>query len=132
MPLIRYKLDDVAVPIDEECSCGVRLPLLNSVEGRLNDFLIATDGRRIPPSRFYPFPFDDYIGIRQFKVTQIRSDRLVVQLAVEKDLFDFSRLEKARLKIQELFGVDMQVRFDIVEKIEMDKAGKMRPISRLF
>ena len=132
MPLIRYKLDDVAVPVDEECSCGVKLPLLGSVEGRLNDFLIATDGRRIPPSRFYPFPFDDYIGIRQFKVTQIGSDRLVVQLAVEKDLFDFSRLEKARLKIQELFGVDMQVRFDIVEKIEMDKTGKMRPISRLF
>jgi hypothetical protein len=55
----------------------------------------------------------------------------VVQLAVEKD-FDFSRLEKARLKIQELFGVDMQVRFDIVEKIEIDKTGKIRPISRLF
>jgi hypothetical protein len=71
------------------------------------------------------------VGIRQFKVTQTGSDRLVVQLAVEKD-FDFSRLEKARLKIQELFGVDMQVRFDIVEKIEIDKTGKIRPISRLF
>ena len=132
MPLIRYKLHDVAIPTDEECPCGVKLPLLKSVEGRLNDFLIAIDGRRIPPSRFYPFPFDDYTGIKQFKVTQVRSDRLVIQLVVEKNLFDFCRLGKAQLRIQRLFGVDMQVDFDIVEKIEIDKPGKMRPISRMF
>jgi phenylacetate-CoA ligase len=132
MPLIRYKLHDVAIPIDEECPCGVKLPLLKSIEGRLNDFLIAMDGRRIPPSRFYPFPFDDYVGIKQFKVAQVRSDRLVIQLVVEKNLFDFSRLSKAQLRIQELFGVDMQVDFEIREKIEIDKAGKMRPISRTF
>ncbi len=43
MPLIRYRLHDVVVPSDEECPCGVRLPLLKSVEGRLNDFLIASE-----------------------------------------------------------------------------------------
>jgi len=132
MPLIRYRLHDVVVPSDEECPCGVRLPLLKSVEGRLNDFLIASDGRRIPPSRFYPFPFDDYSGIKQFKVTQDRRNRIVVQLVVDDDLFDFSRLDKARLRIQGLFGADMQVDFDIVDKIEMDKTSKMRPVSRLF
>ena len=132
MPLIRYRLNDVAIPIDDECTCGVKLPLLKSVEGRMNDFLIASDGRRVPPARFYPFPFDDYVGIKQFKVVQDRRDRLVVQLIVEEALFDYSRLNKARLKLQELFGVDMQVDFDIVDKIEMDKTGKMRPVSRLF
>jgi phenylacetate-CoA ligase len=132
MPMIRYRLHDVAVPINEECTCGVKLPLLKSIEGRLNDFLIASDGRRIPPSRFYPFPFDDYAGIRQFKVTQDRRNRLLIQLVPEKDLFDFSRLDTARLRIQELFGADMQVDFDIVEKIIVDKTGKTRPISRLY
>jgi phenylacetate-coenzyme A ligase PaaK-like adenylate-forming protein len=132
MPLIRYKLHDVAIPIDGECPCGVKLPLLKCIEGRLNDFLIASDGRRIPPSRFYPFPFDDYIGIKQFKVTQVRSDRLVIHLMVEKNSFDFSSLYKARLRIQELFGADMRVDFDIVKKIDFDKGGKMRPISRMF
>lgn len=132
MPLIRYRLNDVAIPIADECICGVKLPLLKSVEGRMNDFLIASDGRRVPPARFYPFPFDDYVGIKQFKVVQDRRDRLVVQLIVEEASFDYSRLNKARLKLQELFGVDMHVDFDIVDKIEMDKTGKMRPVSRLF
>ena len=44
MPLIRYELDDVGVPIDDECTCGLNLPLVKIVEGRADDFLVTTDG----------------------------------------------------------------------------------------
>ena len=47
MPLIRYDLGDVAVLTDDGCGCGVSLSLLRFVEGRKDDFLMATDGRII-------------------------------------------------------------------------------------
>ena len=132
MPLIRYEHDDIAVPIDGECSCGVKLPLLKGIEGRENDFLMALDGRLISPWQFYPYPFDDYVGLKQFKVIQDRKDRLIFQLIIEDSLFDVSRLDRARVTIQKLFGGEMQVDFEIVDEFQRDKSGKMRVISRLF
>jgi phenylacetate-CoA ligase len=131
MPLIRYRLDDIATPIDDECPCGVKLPLLKNVEGRENDFLIALDGRRIPPARFFPFPFDDYAGITQMRINQYRKNGIKIELVAE-DTFDRKRLEKARSKIQEVFGQGMQIEFEMVESLERDATGKMRNIIRSF
>lgn len=131
MPLIRYRLDDMATPIDDECPCGVRLPLLKNVEGRENDFLIALDGRRIPPAQFFPFPFDDYTGLTQMRINQYRKDGIKVELVTE-DTFDLKRLERVRSKIQEVFGEGMQVEFEMVESLKRDATGKMRNIIRSF
>jgi len=131
MPLIRYKGDDIAVPMNFHCPCGVKLPLLRGIEGRQSDLLITLDGRSISPWRFFPYPFDDYTGIIQFKITQERKDRIVFQLVLE-DTFDMSRLDEARKRIKNLFGEKMQIDFQIIEKFDREKSGKARTISRLF
>lgn len=132
MPLIRYKNDDLASRLDGECSCGVRLPLIKGLEGRESDLLMTLDGRLISPWRFYPFPFDSYMGIAQFTITQERRDRILFRLVVEKDTFDMSRLDQAQLNIKKLFGEEMQVEFRIIDKFEKETTGKMHAISRLF
>lgn len=48
-PVIRYFTDDVAVPSGEPCSCGRSLPIIKSIEGRIFDFILTTDGRHISP-----------------------------------------------------------------------------------
>jgi phenylacetate-CoA ligase len=48
MPLIRYRLGDYAAwAEDQSCSCGNMQPIITHLEGRVDDFLITTDGRRI-------------------------------------------------------------------------------------
>jgi len=131
MPLIRYKGDDIAVPMDVQCPCGVKLPLLKGIEGRQSDLLITLDGRSISPWRFFPYPFDDYAGIIQFTITQERRDRIVFRLVLE-DTFDMSRLDEARQRIKDLFGEEMQIDFRIIDKFDREKSGKIRAISRLF
>jgi phenylacetate-CoA ligase len=131
MPLIRYKTDDIAVPMDVQCPCGVKLPLLKSIDGRQNDLLMTLDGRSISPWRFFPYPFDDYTGIIQFKIAQERKDKIVFQLVLE-DTFDMSRLDEARERIKNLFGEEMQIDFRFIEKFDREKSGKARTISRLF
>ncbi|MFQ5910481.1 MAG: phenylacetate--CoA ligase family protein, partial [Thermoplasmata archaeon] len=49
MSLIRYQLGDVGVPSCEPCPCGRGLPLLLSVEGRVEDFVVLPDSRILTP-----------------------------------------------------------------------------------
>jgi phenylacetate-CoA ligase len=131
MPLIRYRLDDIGMFSDEKCACGVTLPLMKIIEGRTEDFLITLDGRMIPPSLFFPFPFGKDDGVKQFRIIQDRKDSLKFQL-VTKEGFSDEAIERATRRIKNLFGNDIYVEFHVVDVIERGKTGKMRKIiSRL-
>jgi phenylacetate-CoA ligase len=48
MPLIRYRLGDYAAwAKDQDCSCGGPGPILEELTGRVDDYLVTLDGRRI-------------------------------------------------------------------------------------
>jgi phenylacetate-CoA ligase len=129
MPLIRYRLGDVGIPEQEQCSCGRPLPLLKIIEGRTDDFLVTLDDKLISPLIFFPYPFKDFEGIKQFRVIQEKRDRLIIQLVLEEGYRSGSEIfEKARIEISRLFGAAMQVEFQTLDKIEKDPSGKLRKI----
>jgi phenylacetate-CoA ligase len=48
MPLLRYRLGDYAAWAEEQsCPCGNPHPIITHLEGRVDDYLITLDGRRI-------------------------------------------------------------------------------------
>jgi phenylacetate-CoA ligase len=48
MPLIRYRLGDYAAwAADQTCTCGNPQPILDTIAGRLDDFIITPGGRRV-------------------------------------------------------------------------------------
>jgi phenylacetate-CoA ligase len=48
MPLIRYRLGDYAAwAEDQNCPCGNPQSIITSLEGRVDDYLITADGRKI-------------------------------------------------------------------------------------
>ena len=47
MPMIRYRIGDMGVWEEGECSCGRGLPRLREVSGRVTDFLVGADGRLV-------------------------------------------------------------------------------------
>lgn len=133
MPLIRYELDDVAVPVDDECSCGVDLPLINHIEGRIDDFLVATDGRLISPAVFFPYPFENFDVIKQFRVVQERKDKLRIELVPKGGFLNKNDFfEKAEKRIKQLFGENMNVEFKVLDAIPRDKTGKLRKVVSLI
>ena len=48
MPLIRYRIGDYAAWAREQtCQCGNPNPVIENLEGRVDDYLVTSDGRRI-------------------------------------------------------------------------------------
>ena len=48
MPLIRYRLGDWASwAEDQSCLCGNQQPIITDLQGRVDDYLITADGRKI-------------------------------------------------------------------------------------
>ena len=48
MPLVRYRMRDYAAWAKEQfCPCGNRQPILDHLEGRLDDYLIVRGGRKV-------------------------------------------------------------------------------------
>jgi phenylacetate-CoA ligase len=128
MPLIRYRLGDIGIPNEEQCSCGRTLPLMKVVEGRADDFLITTDGRLISPLVFFPYPFKEG-ETRQFRVIQEKRDKLIIQLVLQEGVRGEREIfEHARKEISRLFGTATRVEFQTLDKIEKDPSGKLRKI----
>lgn len=129
MPLIRYRVGDVGISSDEQCSCGRILPLMEVLEGRADDFLVTLDGKLVSPLIFHPYPFENSEWIKQFRIVQEKRDKLIVQLVIKEDAGDVAKIiTDAGVRLIELFGTGMQVEFRTVKSIERDASGKLRKI----
>jgi phenylacetate-CoA ligase len=131
MPLIRYRMRDMAIRLDDECSCGVRLPLFKVIEGRQDDTLENEAGKLISPrllSDILDEPFNNYQGINQYQIIQEKINSLVINLEVNENFLGEERLEKAKKILQDVFGNETDITFKVVKKIEKDNSGKLRKI----
>lgn len=129
MPFIRYSVGDQGVPLSEECSCGRPLPLMNVSKGRKDDFLTALDGRIVSPLFVAPsFFFGSVDAVKQFRIIQERTDKLIVQFAQPKSPLDDKTLERACTEIRKILGEGVQVEYQQVDKIERDASGKQRKV----
>lgn len=79
MPLIRYEVGDRVTLADPAsvCSCGRKLPMLESVEGRNDDTIITPNGRHV--GRLDPV-FKSNFPIVEAQVIQDAPDHLLVQI----------------------------------------------------
>lgn len=79
MPIVRYRLGDLAELVGRPCSCRVALPLMRPPVGREWDALELPSGKLLSTWGFNIF-LRDLEGLRQFRVVQSARDRVVLQL----------------------------------------------------
>lgn len=126
-PFIRYNTGDVVIvePDDFKCKCGRSSKVIRSIEGRIDDYVLTPDGKRI--MRF------DYI----FKNTQEAQEAQVVQhnlseVEIKAVLHDINMKESFEKKVKENFKVyiskDMEVVFNYVQFIQKSNTGKFKAV----
>lgn len=125
MPLIRYRIGDVGSFSDENCPCGITLPLMRSLKGRCNDFIMLPDGRKLSPWFFWNSI--DLTGVAQFRIVQEKIDVIRVLLKVAEN-YGKEQVDKTIKGLREVFGNEVDVMVDVVDELPQDNSGKMRSV----
>jgi phenylacetate-CoA ligase len=134
VPFIRYSVGDLGRASDDLCPCGVKLPLMEVVEGRKDSVVVLPDGRLLSPRVFTVamgmFRFCNLI--EQYRIVQREIDRFDVYLKmgtlyVDHELMRSELVEHLvkTLKVDG-FSLDLDVKF--VNEIPLSKGGKLMAV----
>ena len=124
MPFIRYKVEDVGVPMETMCSCGRGLPLMGRVTGRVADFLLSKNGDRIAGISLIENTLTDLPGIDQMQIIQNSLDDLMINIVPGKEFSD--DVQSNLIRYFEKVFPDTVVTVNKVEKILPEPSGKYR------
>lgn len=130
MPFLRYRLDDVGIPSDESCPCGRTLPVLEEIEGKLDDFIILSSGELIPSTRIIPYLFDAP-HIDQFKVLQDSPDHIELRIVPQEGFTDDMERELVAC-IQTALDMRITVTVRKVHHVDLTGQGKYKRVQRTF
>ena len=125
-PFIRYRTGDIAVADAARCACGRGLPLLREIQGRSNDFIMASDGT-VMQSAALTYVLRDLPGIEAFKIVQESLLRTRVFLVAGAG-FDRGATARIAAGFKQRLGSGVEVLVELVPDIAPEKSGKYRYI----
>lgn len=137
-PLIRYNIEDVGISTDDECVCGIHLPLMKVVEGRSNAFLVFPDNKIVSPMRFIETLGAFRLGsaIDQYRVVQETTTRIYIYIRkthTARDEDKIAHLLKSNIQcgFSEIAASVNQINFEIefVEEMPRTARGKMSVVT---
>ena len=128
MPLIRYKIEDIGIPTDEECPCGRGLPLMKLIEGRKDSFIKTPSGRILPQMTFWSIMrmFSESDKIINFKVIQEKIDEIKIQI-VPGRVFSQDTINNLKKDVNSVLGEEVTINIEVVDEIPRE-AGKVRSV----
>ena len=131
MPFIRYAIGDRGRPDVGVCDCGYKSPLLKSIDGRFDDWLVLPSGKLFEPSVVVatcnktilknPLLFD------QFELIQKTRELLILRY-VQGQNFDISGLDTILKDLKEIIGEPINV---LSEEGQPESGGKRKTLKSL-
>ena len=124
-PLIRYENGDRGRILNKKCSCGMGLPLMDKVKGRITDNIVLSDGT-ILSGEYLTTIFDDFTdSVKQFQIVHLKNKTILVRIVLKNETSQNSveMWVKNELGKKVNNQVDISIRF--VEKIQPIN-GKLR------
>jgi phenylacetate-CoA ligase len=125
-PFVRYRTGDVGSMTQRVCECGRGLPLLEQLQGRTTDFVIAQDGSHVHGLALI-YVLRDITGISSFKITQHSREHITVQI-VCGDAYDPASEKEIIAVFKARLGHGVEVEVNYVPSIPNEKSGKFRYI----
>lgn len=127
MPLIRYKLGDLAIKLPKEKYPKKRAfnyPLIQKVIGRETDVIKTTHGITLNVHSFTGV-LEYYQEIKQYRVVQNQLEKIYIEYVVDENQpFEQSILKEIKDKLNTLTKNCLDIEFQEVNEIKALKSGK--------
>lgn len=125
-PFIRYRTGDIGVLGSAMCTCGRGLPILQDIQGRSTDFVVASDGT-VMHGLSLIYILRDLVGVKAFKV--IQESRVLTRVLLETENgFAPNSSRQIIDGFKRRLGQDVSVVVELVDNIPAEKSGKFRYI----
>ena len=124
MPFIRYRTGDLGVMSADKCPCGVRLPILDKLYGRVVDHLIDPDNKRIH-SEAVTYIMRNVCGVDRFQAVQNARDHIDLKVVKGKG-YTQETTAAIHHKLNVLFDGKIRVDIQFLDSIETTPSGKYR------
>ena len=118
-PLVRYEQGDIAIR-GLPCSCGITLPTLEQVSGRLLDMFLLPGGRKTLPA-IPVMAFTARFGAKTWQLVQVAPLEVELRFVREKSEPDYAY---ARGIIAKILDADVAVSFVELQKPPLTAGGK--------
>lgn len=125
MPFIRYEIGDLATPLETgKCACGRWLPRIANIRGRVTDFLVTADKRRISGISLALLA-GDMPQVRQMQFVQENSRSIQLRV-VAGNGYGADTVEELRRRLDPYLRGTTELSIVTVDRIAAEPSGKFR------
>jgi phenylacetate-CoA ligase len=124
MPLIRYRIGDMAAWAAGTCPCGRALPRLERVAGRVTDFLVGADGRLVSGVFLATYVVAQRPSLGQVQIVQDRAGAVTYRLRPGPGYDPIIDGEYLKAATRQHLGAGAEVAVEEVEELPAAPSGK--------
>ena len=127
MPFIRFNTGDKASILNGRCSCGVKQPIMSSIEGRAVDNIVLNDGNAVHGVFFTDILFELGITVELIQRFQVyQSEMGVIEFRIESvKKLDSKTIKKLELALLTFFD---DVKLIFLDELPSEANGKFKYI----
>ena len=125
MPILRYRVGDVAAHMEGSCSCGCTFTRLGEIAGRSDGFVVGGDGQLFSALEI-SLLLKPLTSVRQYRLIQDQPGSLTVEW-VAKDS-EAAPEDQIRQLLSARLGTQMAMVLRRVEELRPEKSGKIRTV----
>lgn len=122
MPLIRYEIGDVAVPLHSECTCGRGGYLVEKIVGREEDYIVTPDGRLVGRLDHI---FKDALNVEEAQLIQEAPHKLIIKI-IKRSGYSNEDEELILSEAYNRLGNSIEIELVYVDRIPRTMSGKFR------
>lgn len=125
MPFIRYRTGDVATLLKKErCPCGRSRPILEKIDGRIEDYVVTPDGRRVGR---LDHVFKDAHEVREAQIVQMDRGTLTVRI-VPGASYGSDAEARIDAEFRSRLGDSIEIRYELHDSLPREPNGKFRAV----
>ncbi|MFH1736080.1 MAG: hypothetical protein ABIE92_15360 [bacterium] len=125
MPMVRYRVGDIAAWSDQPCGCGCTFPLLKAIAGRSDGFIIG-EGGKVYSALEVSLLLKPVTEMLQYRLLQIAENSLTIEVVPASD--DRIFIDQINKILRDRLGQSMSIEVDLVKEIPREKSGKIRSV----
>lgn len=132
-PLIRYRIGDSMVFEEPTtCPCGIQSPLMHSIEGRRDDYLLRSDGAKVNAGNVANLFKNMPNSLVKAQLIQESVGEVTILLVVDEARYRHEDDVLLRDEAHHKFGESTRITIRHVEDIPRERSGKHRLIKNVF